>query len=112
MTEKISVSHHVTQGPNSESTTVAFTVPGGQKFRMCEVEAAFPSGVGGYLQVAVYHGIHKVAPNDGVFKMSSGKAVARTEYTFNADEKVLVWSKNTHSANTYDADVLLEGELE
>ena len=112
MTEKISVSHHVTQGPNSESTTVAFTVPGGQKFRMCEVEAAFPSGVGGYLQVAVYHGIRQVAPKDGVFKMSQGKQVARAEYIFIAGEKVMVWSKNTHSANTYDADVLLEGELE
>jgi len=112
MTEEISVPFHVSRGPNTEAYEVAYRVPGGQKLTLREVEVMFAGTPAGALQLAVYHGIRKVAPKDGVFKMSSGKAVARTEYTFNADEKVIVWSKNTHDVDTYDADVLLEGELE
>ena len=111
MAEKISVPFHVSRGPNTEASEEAFRVPAGQKFQLCEVEVVYTGTPAGDLQIAVYHGICKVAPKDGVFKMGSGKVVARAEYTFNSDEKVLVWSKNTHSANTYRADVLLEGEL-
>lgn len=110
--EKISVPYHVSAGPGEEKTAVAFTVPKAQKFTLYEVEAVFPPGSAGYLQAAVYHGIRKVAPKDGVFRMSQGKQVARTEYTFISDEKVLVWAKNTHDVDTLDADLLLEGELE
>lgn len=112
MAEKVSVPYHASVPAVTEGTAVAFTVPGGQRFRLREVETVFPSGAAGDLQLAVYHGIRKVAPKDGVFRMSQGKQVARVEYTFISGEKVLVWYKNTHATEAKDGDLLLEGELE
>lgn len=112
MGEKISVPYHVSIEPDKEATAIAYTVPGAQKFKLCEVEAVFPSGAGGNLQMAVYHGIRKVAPKNGVFRMSQGKQVARVEYTFHSGEKVLIWAKNTNVGDTLDGDILLEGDLE
>ena len=111
MPQKISVPFHLSRAPGTEAFETAYQVPAAKKFNLCEVEVIMTGTPAGKLQIAVYHGIRKVAPNGGVFQLGEGRTVARAEYTFNSGEKVLVWSKNTHDANTYDADVVLEGEL-
>jgi len=108
----VSIPYRVSQGPASESTYDAYIVPPGNRLRLKEIEVAFPSGSGGYLQVAVYHGIRRIAPEDGAFQLDEGRAVARLYYEFISGERIKVWAKNTHSTATLSASLLMEGELE
>jgi len=108
----VSIPYRVSQGPASESTYDAYIVPPGRRLRLKEIEAIFPSGVGGYLQLAVYHGIRRIAPEDGAFQLDEGRAVARLRYEFISGERVKVWAKNTHATSTFSASLLMEGELE
>jgi len=108
----VSIPYRVSQGPDSESTYDVYSVPPGNRLHLNQIEAVFPSGVGGYLQLAVYHGIRKIAPENGVFQLDEGRAVARLDYYFISGEVVKVWAKNTHTTSTFSASLLLEGELE
>jgi len=108
----VSIPYRVSQGPASQSIYDAYTIPPGNKLTLQEIEVIFPSGVGGYLQLAVYHGIRKIAPLDGVFQLDEGRAVARLQYQFLSGEIIKVWAKNTHTTNTLSASLLMEGELE
>jgi len=108
----VSIPYRVSQGPASESTYDVYQIPPGQKLRLKEIEAVFPSGVGGYLQLALYHGIRKIAPEDGVFQLDEGRVVSRLDYKFGSGEVVKVWAKNTHTTSTLSASLLMEGELE
>jgi len=107
----VSIPYRVSQSPNSEATYDVYQVPPGSKLKLKEIETIFPSGVAGYLQLALYHGIKKIAPEDGVFQLDEGRVVARLDYEFISGEIVKVWAKNTHTTDTLTAFLLMEGEL-
>jgi len=111
MPQPISIPYRVLQGPNSEATYKVWGVSPGKKFLLKEVEVIFPSGVDGYLELSLYHGIRKIAPENGVWQLDEGRVVARVVYEFGSGEGVLLLAKNTHSTNTYSASLQLEGEL-
>jgi len=111
MPEPISIPYRVLQGPASETTYKVWVVSPGKKFLLKEVEVIFPAGVDGYLELSLYHGIRKIAPQDGVWQLDEGRVVARVVYEFGSGEVVLLLAKNTHSTNTYSASLQLEGEL-
>jgi len=111
MSQPISIPYRVSQGPNSEATYKVWEVPPGQKFFMKEIEVIFPSGVGGYLELSLYHGIRKIAPENGVWQLDEGRAVARVSYELSSGEGILLKAKNTHTTNSYSATLQIEGEL-
>jgi len=111
MPQPISIPYRVSQGPASEATYEVWKVPPGQKFHLEEIEVIFPSGVGGYLELSLYHGIRKIAPEDGVWQLDEGRAVARVSYELSSGEGILLKAKNTHTTSTYSATLQIEGEL-
>jgi len=108
----VSIPYRVAQGPASEATYSIYQVPSGERLTVKELEVVFPPGTGGYLEISVYHGIRKIAPEDGVFQLDEGREVARLRYTFLSGQWIKVLAKNTHTTETKTCSLLLEGELD
>jgi hypothetical protein len=111
MPEQISVAYRISQNAASEADYIAFTVPPGKRFHITEIEAIFPSGSGGYLQLSVWHGIKQIAPYNGVWALDQGRAVARLDYMLLSGEKVIIHAKNSHETEARAATLQIEGEL-
>ena len=76
-----------------------------------QVNVTFPAACDYKLEVALYRGIKKVLPTEGVYAGDDTRVVDETPAVWGSDEHVILYFKNTDTANDHDCDILIEGEL-
>jgi len=112
MEKKVSIPYHLTAGPGAEGFETIYTVLGGKRLKVTLVHIAFPIDTTGKLGVALYYGLRKVYPKDGLIRGDNMTWVDEVKLEWGSGDPVKLYYKNDDTATSKEAYVKLEGILE
>lgn len=88
-----------------------YTVEAGKTLRVTKIRVQFPSGTGGELEVALYYGDLKVAPETASYKGDDARFEDDIDVAYFSGDPVRLWY-NCTIANARKANIKLDGVLE
>ena len=110
MPRQITIANTYTIAANTEQLIKVYRVPAGSRFRLKKVVVIFPPGTENYLLVSVRYGIRNVCPEQGYVQGEDTTIPLECEFTFESDSEVVVYAKNTDTAESRTFSIVIIGE--
>ena len=111
MGEKHSVAYKLTAAAGSSDVVTLFTVTSARRFMLQKVTVHFPAGSNYQLEVKLLRGNEAVAPREGVLVGDDSLIVVESDAIYEGGQPVLLYYKNSDTANPHEAFILVEGEV-
>ena len=112
MARKISICHKVTASAGAESDVTIYTVQNAKQFKLESIYVSFPAGTYYELELSLYYGAKKIAPEEGVWVGDNQNYEDVLDFTLFSDDGLVLHYKNNNTTNTKEAFVIVRGVLE
>ena len=98
--------------PASTTTkTAIYTVPDAKTFKLKQLCVHFPSGASSNVLVAAYHGLRKIAPEEGYLSGDNSTACSDADEEYTAATEIVIEAVN-NQASSITIDVTVDGDEE
>ena len=108
---KVTIAYELTAPAGTEGRVVAYTVPGGETFRLEKLILWTTSGTEGSLSLAVMRGERQIIPLYGYIKPTDQILTIECYEYFEEESKIVIYYNNEDTTNDHKAWLLLWGEM-
>jgi len=109
--ELIQISRFLNISPGAEGYTSIYTVDNGKIIELKKIQIIFPAGTDGELQISLWYGDLKVAPDTDYWHGDSGKIEDCLKVKYSSGDDVMIWYKNINTTDYRKATIKIDAVI-